>query len=271
MPCVELSHSIRLKRADDSSSPWRSRSAAYLLKPIRSGCWSVRPHVDELHESEESFRKLAESINGFFWIQSIDKEQFVYVGPQFQQIWGRPSPADGATIELLCEAICDEDRPQYTRDSLLNLRRRGREFDLQYRIRRFDGQQRWIRERGFVIRNEAGEPIRLAGLAEDVTDANAALEKLRIQDCAIASATTGIVIADVRQRQTPIIYCNDAFTEMTGYGRDEVLGRNCSFLHGHDRSQPEVQVLDEAISCAASMRGGDAQTTARTDRCFGAR
>ena len=181
MDCVELSHSIRLKRADDSTLAVAVTISRLPAETESFGLLVVRPQVDELHESEESFRKLAESINGFFWIQSIDKEQFVYVGPQFQQIWGRPSPAEGATIELLCEAICAEDRPQHTQ-ALFDLRRQGREFDLQYRIGRPDGQQRWIRERGFVIRNEAGKPIRLAGLAEDVTDANAALEKLRIQE-----------------------------------------------------------------------------------------
>ncbi|WP_374132749.1 PAS domain-containing protein [Sphingomonas sp. 28-62-20] len=40
------------------------------------------------------------------------------------------------------------------------------------------------------------------------------------------------VISDPRHPDNPIIACNDAFCSLTGYPRDEVLGRNCRFLSG---------------------------------------
>ena len=40
------------------------------------------------------------------------------------------------------------------------------------------------------------------------------------------------VISDPRLPDNPIVACNDAFCELTGYPREEVVGRNCRFLSG---------------------------------------
>lgn len=49
---------------------------------------------------------------------------------------------------------------------------------------------------------------------------------------ALDSATSGIVIADARLPDHPLIYVNAAFETITGYSRSDVLGRNCRFLQG---------------------------------------
>ncbi|MXR40423.1 PAS domain-containing protein [Halobaculum sp. WSA2] len=48
----------------------------------------------------------------------------------------------------------------------------------------------------------------------------------------------GISIADAQRDDLPLIYVNDGFVEITGYSREEVLGRNCRFLQG-DNTRPE--------------------------------
>ena len=51
-----------------------------------------------------------------------------------------------------------------------------------------------------------------------------------LRDRALNVCNESVVIADVQQPDQPIIYCNDGFVRMTGYPREEVLGRNCRFL-----------------------------------------
>lgn len=48
----------------------------------------------------------------------------------------------------------------------------------------------------------------------------------------IASSSVAAVVSDPRQPDNPIVACNDAFTALTGFGRDEIMGRNCRFLAG---------------------------------------
>jgi len=82
--------------------------------------------------------------------------------------------------------------------------------------------------------------------------------QLRLQERAINSATDGIVITDPSRPENPVIYANPASARITGYTVEEMVGRNCRFLQGADRSQPELQELRTAIregrSCHVVIR-----------------
>jgi PAS domain S-box-containing protein len=58
-----------------------------------------------------------------------------------------------------------------------------------------------------------------------------------------------MVVSDPREPDNPIVLANQAFLEMSGYGRDEVLGRNCRFLQGPDTSPEAVAEIARKI-CA---------------------
>jgi PAS domain S-box-containing protein len=64
---------------------------------------------------------------------------------------------------------------------------------------------------------------------------------------ALDSASCGITVADARQDDTPLIYVNRAFEIMTGYSKQEILGRNCRFLRGDDHDQPDLDILRKAM------------------------
>ena len=70
---------------------------------------------------------------------------------------------------------------------------------------------------------------------------------LRLQERAIAAVNSGITIADVRQPDCPVVYCNAAFTKVTGYAPEEVLGRNCRFLQGPDTAREVVAAIRHAL------------------------
>jgi hypothetical protein len=50
----------------------------------------------------------------------------------------------------------------------------------------------------------------------------------------INKSPVAAVVSNPRLADNPIVECNDAFVELTGYPRDEILGRNCRFLRGED-------------------------------------
>ena len=63
-----------------------------------------------------------------------------------------------------------------------------------------------------------------------------------------------IVIADATLPDIPLIYVNKQFEILTGYTYDEVVGRNCRFLQGDDRDQPELERLRKAIKKGKNAR-----------------
>lgn len=57
-----------------------------------------------------------------------------------------------------------------------------------------------------------------------------------------------MLITDPRQPDNPIIFCNDAFSKLTGYSVSELIGRNCRLLQGPQTDRAAVSRLREAIA-----------------------
>ncbi|MGL5058955.1 MAG: PAS domain S-box protein [Microcoleus sp.] len=91
-----------------------------------------------------------------------------------------------------------------------------------------------------------GEMAYLATL-RDVTDRKRAEEILWLYDRAMAATSTGIVICDASVVEHPIIYCNPAFENMTGYKRREIIGKNCRFLQGSDTDPAAIKIIRQAL------------------------
>ncbi|MET0258378.1 MAG: HWE histidine kinase domain-containing protein [Methylobacterium sp.] len=64
---------------------------------------------------------------------------------------------------------------------------------------------------------------------------------------AVRTTRMPMVITDPRRPDNPIVFCNEAFVRLTGYPRDEVLGRNCRFLQGPATRDDAVARVREAI------------------------
>lgn len=58
----------------------------------------------------------------------------------------------------------------------------------------------------------------------------------------IANSKVAAVVSDPRLPDNPIVACNDAFMQLTGYSRDAIVGRNCRFLRG-ERTEPEQTAM----------------------------
>jgi PAS domain S-box-containing protein len=72
-------------------------------------------------------------------------------------------------------------------------------------------------------------------------------EELRVKNRAIDEAPVGITIADATESDMPLVYVNDMFLETTGYGREEVIGRNCRFLQGEATKEGPVERIARGI------------------------
>jgi PAS domain S-box-containing protein len=62
-----------------------------------------------------------------------------------------------------------------------------------------------------------------------------------------------MVFADPRQVDTPLIYANNAFCELTGYSLDEIVGRNCRFLQGPDTDLATVKKISDAMAARKAI------------------
>ncbi len=72
-------------------------------------------------------------------------------------------------------------------------------------------------------------------------------QQLALANLALEASPLGITIADARQPDFPMIYCNPMFERITGYSSSEALGENCRFLQGTDRNQADLHRVRAAL------------------------
>jgi PAS domain S-box-containing protein len=129
-----------------------------------------------LRESETRFRQIAENIEEMFWITDLKGSKTIYMSPAYERITGRSCESLYAAPKSWREDIHPEDRPRMEATFASDP---GSTGDHSYRIVRPDGSIRWIRDRGFPVRDESGEVVRFAGIAEDITASKCAEKELQ--------------------------------------------------------------------------------------------
>jgi len=73
-------------------------------------------------------------------------------------------------------------------------------------------------------------------------------DQLELYGRAMDDAHVGITIADATAEELPLVYVNEQFCRMTGYDREDVLGRNCRFLQGPETDEAKRQQFRDAFA-----------------------
>ena len=77
---------------------------------------------------------------------------------------------------------------------------------------------------------------------------------LQLRNRAVESLIQGLCITDAVQPDNPIVNVNDSFLRITGYAREDVLGRNCRFLQGPKTDPVAIERIRSALRNGTSCR-----------------
>ncbi len=114
------------------------------------------------------FRQVVESIGEVFWMMDPTTGSAVYISPAFEKIWAIGCEIMYRDPLVWNRAIHPDDRAQAV--AVFGEMVGGNPVTHEYRIVRPDGSLRFIRDRGFPVRDAAGKVVRIAGVAEDITE-----------------------------------------------------------------------------------------------------
>ncbi len=135
---------------------------------------------EALRESQEMFLQIADNVREIFFVVDTVQKKFIYASPAYEAVWGRKRQSLYDDCLSWLDNVYPEDKAQI-RAALKRQFREQSEFDEEYRILRpHGGQPRWIWTQAFPVFNDAGEPYRVVGVSEDITNrkrAEAALRK----------------------------------------------------------------------------------------------
>jgi diguanylate cyclase (GGDEF)-like protein/PAS domain S-box-containing protein len=226
----------------------------------------VKERTAELHASESQFRQMAENIRDIFYLVDAKTNRILYVSPAYEKISGRSSDNLLASPELWTASIHPEDRAS-AEASIRQAVPTG-QFEIEYRMLRPDGSIRWIESRGFPVRDDAGELVRVAGVAKDITERKRAAQELRASEGRFSDMLGSVELASVMlDPKGHITYCNDFLLLLTGWRREEVMGgdwfelfaapsvdRAKGFFAALQANQPKAWLRENEIVTRAGAR-----------------
>ncbi len=120
-----------------------------------------------LDEQQANFQHLVEHVQEVFWIALPDHSKILYMSPRYESVWGRNCVSLVDRPHDLWDAVHPQDQ-EYVLTRVAEGEVTG--FQAEFRIIRPDEAVRFIRAQTFPIRNTFGEVVRMAGVAEDMTE-----------------------------------------------------------------------------------------------------
>jgi phosphoserine phosphatase RsbU/P len=93
-----------------------------------------------------------------------------------------------------------------------------------------------------IMTKKPSDPKKVVLLSEHPVD-----YQLYLKNLVLAEAAEGITISDNLQPDNPIVYANEGFERLTGYSREDVVGRNCRFLQGEKTEPSKIAEIRNSI------------------------
>ena len=249
-PATEILHTDRGEIAD---SVFPTTVDEIISRPIRETEleWRIRAllrmraqsfDLQQRQETLRLFQQAVEHAGHAVYITDTDGT-IQYVNPAFERVTGYDqSEAVGETPRLLDSGEMSE---AYF-DDLWATIRSGEVWDEEILNRRKDGTLYTANQTIAPVTDE-GEIRAFVAAQTDITERKERERRLERRTHAIDMAPIGVSITDPGQADNPLIYVNDAFVDLTGYPREEVIGRNCRFLQGEHTDPERVAEIRAAV------------------------
>lgn len=200
-----------------------------------------------LRESEKLFKEMAENVREVFWLFDSVEQRVIYASPAYEEIWGR-------SVQDLYDRYSDWTYSLHPDDRLLaeesfkKISQTGGGEPREYRIIRPDGTIRWISDRGFAIFGEDGKVLRIAGIAEDITERKHAEEELRESNETLRALINASPLAIFAiDSESKVTMWNPAAQKIFGWTQGEVEGQYLPILPP-DKSAEHHKLRERAFS-----------------------
>jgi diguanylate cyclase (GGDEF)-like protein/PAS domain S-box-containing protein len=205
-----------------------------------------------LAESEERWSLALEARDQAVWDWDVRRGQ-VQLSKAGKQLFGFADHEIGNSLQEWAARCHPDDAARVLAAVKDHFRARTENLAVTFRVRAKDGHWLWIRTHGKVVRRAPdGKPLRVVGTHRDVTERQWREEEQRLAATVLELADEAVLVTDPRNR---IISVNPAFTVITGYAAQEVLGRNPSLLSAGRQNAEFYQQMWQSLESTGTWAG----------------
>ncbi|MFY7651948.1 MAG: PAS domain S-box protein, partial [Chitinophagaceae bacterium] len=201
--------------------------------------------AEELSVREKRFQELALHSRSVTW--EVDANGlYTYVSEAAATVFGYNADELIDTFHFY-DLHPANGREAFKKAALKVFEKKENFYNLTNAIQCKNGSVIWVNTNGIPMLNEQGELIGYRGSDTDITQKMLAENELHLLKQAIEASSVSFTLADATLPDMPLIYVNEAFVELTGYSKEEVLGKNCRFLHKNNEEELVLSIIKKGI------------------------
>ncbi|AMB86338.1 diguanylate cyclase [Pseudomonas agarici] len=214
--------SLELDRANWALSKSETR-LALALQASELGLWDWNLQTDEVHHT------------------------------QIKELFGLDPEYVTAMLSHLKPRLHPDDLPALKRALVEHLKGRTDDYLIEYRVRHGDGRWVWIEDRGRAVeRSASGRVLRMVGTRRDINSRKELEVQRQLAATVFEAASEGIVIFDPNYA---LLAVNQAFSRVTGYQIEDMLGRNVAELPCSRDARRHYSMIRQSLEQHGSWQG----------------
>ncbi len=200
--------------------------------------------------SNERFEFVTQATSDAIWDKNLITKK-TYWSNNYEQLFGHVLTNTDADFYNFEKCIHPDDKAHIfkTIEQFFNYSKEHK-ITLEYRFKKSNGEYAVVRDQSIVIRNKKGKAIRAIGAMQDITQKKQEELQLKLFESAIKNAHDCVLITEaepISGEGPKIVYVNEAFTTLTGYTSEEVLGKTPRILQGSKTDRTELDKLRESL------------------------
>ncbi|RBN50864.1 PAS domain-containing sensor histidine kinase [Flavobacterium psychrolimnae] len=209
----------------------------------------IKNSNNEIKQSNEKYDIVAKATSDTIWDWKIEDDNFSW-NKGIENIFGYKQEEVGENSTWWFDKIHPEDSIKMSIKLYSFIEQKTEKWQDQYRFRCSDNSYKYVLDRGFLLKDENGKAIRMIGAIQDITKQKEEEQRLKLLETVITQSKDSIIIteADSIDAKIPnIIYVNPAFSIMSGYESDEIIGKSPDLFNSPNSDVSELEKLLKAI------------------------
>jgi PAS domain S-box-containing protein len=218
--------------------------------------FGVNQDITERKKSEEKIKEsnlrysyVTKATSDAIWDWDLLTNK-VYWGEGFQHLFGYSFSEKEQDVNSWTSHIHPEDIERVKKKIYEFIDGTAANWEDEYRYLKSDKTYTYVKDKGFVVRDAENKAIRLVGAMQDISKQKREEQHLKLLESVITNANDSVIITEAEPFDEPgprIVYVNEAFTKMTGYTSEEVLGKSPRLLQGPKTDPQELKRISQAL------------------------